>query len=295
MMRALELFAGDVERVIGELRRSTVQVAVDQGRGAGAGAGVVWRADGLVVTNAHVATRDEARVRLADGRELAGRVVSRDARRDLAAISVPATGLPAATPGDARALGPGELVVAVGHPMSVADAAAVGVLHAPLTLRPGTRAWVAADIRLAPGNSGGPLADAEGRVLGLNTMIANGLALAVPTQAVERFLRRDRRAPLGVTVRPVAVVDRTVPRLGLLVTALEPGGAAEAAGLLIGDVLVGAAGEPFVEPAGLHDALAETEPGDELRLELVRGGRVRERTVVVGDRPSEPRAAADAA
>jgi serine protease Do len=283
-MRALDLFGDAVGRVVDGLRRSTAQVAVD-GADAGAGAGVVWRADGLVVTNAHVARGGATRVRLADGRELAGRVVSRDVRRDLAAIAVAATGLETATPGDARGLRAGDLVVAVGHPMSVPDAAAVGVLHAPLALRPGRRAWVAADVRLAPGNSGGPLADAEGRVLGLNTMIANGLALAVPTQSVERFLRRGRRAPLGVTVRPVVTTGAGGPAPALLVTALEPGSAAEAAGLLPGDLLVGAAGAPFPDHAGLADALAECEPGDTIPLAVVRGGRELECTVVVRPRP----------
>lgn len=156
--------------------------------GVGEGSGVIWHPDGLVVTNAHVARGDGMRVRLWDGRELATSLLARDPRRDLALLTVPAARLPAAIPGDPERLRAGELVVAFGHPMGVANALAMGVVHQPPASRgPGAR-WVRADIRLAPGNSGGPLADAEGRVVGINTLVAGGLGYAVPASAVARFL-----------------------------------------------------------------------------------------------------------
>ena len=281
--------AEELHGVADRLRAVTVAVE-DHGRGGGSG--IVWPAPRhapapLVVTNAHVVGGKRQRVHLPDGRTVEARLVRRDARRDLALLELRDTTPTTATvalPGDARALRPGDLVLAFGHPLGVRDALSVGVLHAHDALLPGRRAWVRADVRLAPGNSGGPLADAEGRVIGVNTMIAGGLALAVPTLAVERFLRAGWARPaLGVTVRPVAVRDRERgrPRLGLLVTALAPGGAAAGAGLLVGDVLLGAAGLPFAEPDDLADAVAETSAGDVLPLAVRRAGADLARDVVV--------------
>src|SRR5204863_544289 len=114
---------------IGErLRRSTVQV-FPHGRGRGGGSGVVWSSDGLIVTNAHVARRPEAEVELWDGRRLRARVTGRDARRDLATLRIPATGLDAVTPGNSDGLRPGELVIAIGNPLGFAGALSTGVIH----------------------------------------------------------------------------------------------------------------------------------------------------------------------
>ena len=180
---ALERAVGDVARL---LARVTVHVRAG---GRSAGAGVVWRRDGLIVTNAHVATAPVATVVLPDERELSARVLARDPRRDLALLAVAASPLDAALHADARGLRPGELLIALGHPFGVPYAAALGVVHrAPSAVR-GPGGWLHADIRLAPGNSGGPLADAEGRIVGINAMIVNGLGIAVPTHVVERFVR----------------------------------------------------------------------------------------------------------
>ncbi len=117
--------AGVAERV----RESVVEVRPRRG---GAGAGTIWRQDGIVVTNYHVAGKDRAQVRLADGRTFEGRVVAFDARNDLAVLSIPASNLPAAEIGDARRLRPGELVLAVGHPYGVRNAVTVGVVNSAL-------------------------------------------------------------------------------------------------------------------------------------------------------------------
>jgi serine protease Do len=165
------------------LRRVTVRIA--SGRG-GEGAGVVWREDGLIVTNAHVA-RERARVAVGEARFDAP-VVAWDERLDLAALVVPARGLPVA---DRRASGTvrvGELVLGVGHPLGVAGALSVGIVHST------SREAIRSDLRLAPGNSGGPLADAAGRVIGVNAMIADGLGLAVASDAIEAFVARVAEA-----------------------------------------------------------------------------------------------------
>lgn len=168
------------------LRRSTVEV---QTRGAGAGSGIIWQANGLIVTNAHVARADRATIVLSDGRAFDGVVTARDPRRDLAtiAIDVGSAVLPAATIGHPTDLRTGDVVVALGHPLGITGALALGVVHMVEVRRGGPR-WIRADIRLAPGNSGGPLADAHGRVVGVNTLIAGGLGVAVPVTRVARFL-----------------------------------------------------------------------------------------------------------
>jgi serine protease Do len=155
----------------------------DGGRGP-VGAGVVWHPEGLILTNAHVARRDVSVV-LADGRLRAARLVVRDAGRDLAALVVDASGLPAAEIGDSRALRVGEVVLAVGNPFGLPRALSAGLVHAV------DHRVIQADLRLAPGNSGGPLADARGAVVGLNAMIVGGLAIAVPSETARRFVREQ--------------------------------------------------------------------------------------------------------
>ena len=209
------------------LRRSTVEVRLRDANAGGSG--VISTADGQIVTNAHVARAAGATVRLWDGRELPAKLLARDARRDLATLQVAAAGLPAATFGDSGALRVGELVMAIGNPMGFIGALTTGVVHALGNLPGfGAQSWVLADVRLAPGNSGGPLADAHGRVIGINTMIVNGLGAAVPAGAISAFLRRGASGfSLGVTVQPVRLEDR---RFGLLVLKVEPGSPAAAAG-----------------------------------------------------------------
>jgi serine protease Do len=169
------------------LRRVTVRLETG---GAGEGCGIVWRSDGLVVTNAHVARAGSARVRLDHGEAVQGRVVARDPSIDLAALAIGANGLTAATPGDAEALRPGALVVALGHPLGVPNAVSLGVVHEVVREPGGVVRWIAADLRLAPGNSGGPLAGADGRIVGINTLVASGLGYALPISLIRRFLRR---------------------------------------------------------------------------------------------------------
>ena len=191
--------AHDFAAVAESLRLSTVQV---RGQGSFGGSGVIWRSSGLIITNAHVARDPHATVELSDGRSLDAAVTARDRRRDLAALEVEADDLPAATIGDSDAVRVGELVLAIGNPFGLIGAVTTGIIHS--IGASGSQGWLQADVRLAPGNSGGPLADARGRVLGINSMIVKGLALAVPSNAVELFLRAKggERLYLGVTIRP---------------------------------------------------------------------------------------------
>ncbi len=179
-----------------QLRRSTVLVRPGS---RGNGSGVIWSADGAIITNAHVARGSQARVQLWDGRELEAAVVSRDLRRDLAELRVTATNLPAATPADSSQLRPGELAIAIGNPLGFIGALTTGVIHAVGPLRRlNSQHWVQSDVRLAPGNSGGPLADARGRVIGINTMVARSRrARACPSPGQPRQNFRPGLAGCG--------------------------------------------------------------------------------------------------
>jgi serine protease Do len=253
------------------LRRSTVQV-FSHGHDGG-GSGIIWSSDGRIVTNSHVARAEKADVVLWDGRRLAARLVSRDSRRDLAELKVSEVGLPAATAGDSDKLRPGELAIAIGSPLGFAGALSTGVIHSVGTISGmGRERWIGASVRLAPGNSGGPLADARGRVVGINTAIVNGLGVAVPSNAAVDFLRRGARPSLGVTLAPV-------PH-GMQIMSVDPNGAAAAASLRAGDVLV-----------GTHERLLEMlDSGiDTLRLPFFRDDltRLREAFVRVAPRRAE--------
>ena len=163
------------------LRTVTVRI---KGRGGSHGSGVIWLPEGLIVTNAHVAGSPTHEVEFADGRRARGRLVARDPQRDLAALKVDLPFLPAASVRSARDCRAGELLIAVGNPIDGERAVSTGILHRPAGKRP----FLFADIRLAPGNSGGPLADAEGNVIGINSAIVNGLGCAVSSDAVREFL-----------------------------------------------------------------------------------------------------------
>ncbi len=208
----------------------TVTVEIRGGRGRSLGAGIVWAAPHGVVTNAHVvAGRDACRVAFADGAVATGRVIRVDERRDLALIDVPLAGRERAIPAEHTALRVGDLVCALGHPFGLPRALAIGIVH-----RTDGR-WVQADLRLAPGFSGGPLADARGGIVGVNAMIGRGLGLAIPTAVVERFVGASApTSRLGVRVRTVSAGGGR----GLLVLEVVPGSVAEQAGVLIGDVIV---------------------------------------------------------
>ncbi|HWR53001.1 MAG TPA: trypsin-like peptidase domain-containing protein [Bryobacteraceae bacterium] len=251
---------GDVSE---RLRRSTVQILF--GGSQALGSGVVWSADGLILTNAHVARHNQAQVELWDGRSVPARVTARDFRRDMAALRIAAADLEPAAPGDSSAVRPGELVIAVGSPFGFAGAVSTGVVHS-IGAIPGMggQRWIRADVRLAPGNSGGPLANARGQVIGINTAIVNGLGIAAPSNEAAAFLLRGPRPSLGVTLSPVS--------LGLRILEVEAGGAAEMAALRPGDLLL-------ISLDALGEAL---DRGHEtLRLRFLRGDGRRVRETVV--------------
>ena len=263
----------------------------------------------------------ELAVKLEDGTRLTAELVAVDGEHDLASLRVHGTNLHAAEIGDSAALRVGELVIAVGNPFGREGAVTVGVVAARAPADPNIpvepadpadtdkspresapddaprrgpwgrgRGWpefrrmdvIQADIRLYPGNSGGPLADARGRVVGINAMIGGGLAFAVPSANVKQFLadtgKPDERPYLGVQVMtvPLPAALRTRHNLAqesaVLLMEVEAGGAAEAAGLFVGDVLLAVDGAA-VPDARLLPRLLGRGPANQPRtLALLRGG-----------------------
>ena len=267
----------ELATVARRVRESMVRV---QAGPHGMGSGVIWSvgepdaagmAEARIITNAHVVAAARARtltIRVADGRELTAQVVAVDPSHDLALLHTAAAGLRAAEYGDSAALRVGELVLAVGNPWGREGAVTVGVVEARAPADPDVelepaeeetrRAWgqwrpqrielIQADIRLYPGNSGGPLADARGRVVGINAMIGGGLGFAIPSRTVRQFVAEaDGIANpmlLGVQVVTVPLPDALRQRLSIaqetapLIAAVEAGSAGAQAGLLVGDVLL---------------------------------------------------------
>lgn len=187
----LERLNADMARAVEQACRALVQIR--NGR-SGTGAGTIWHPDGLILTNAHVAGRRGLQVTLPDGRSLPARVLAHDPDRDIAALDIEASDLPVIELGDSRRLRPGQWLLAVGHPWGVAGAATAGVVagtgrnlpEMPLS----GRDWIAVSLHLRPGHSGGPLVDARGCLVGINTMMAGpDLGLAVPVHEAKAFLK----------------------------------------------------------------------------------------------------------
>ncbi len=276
-------------RVAEALRRSTVQVQVGMGRVRGNGSGVIIAPE-QVITNAHVVRGPSVLLESWEGKSFSTSVLKVDLRRDLALLAAPGLDAPLVSLGDSNTLKPGTPVVAIGNPLGFVGAVSSGIVHSISRSHSNGVEWITADLQLAPGNSGGPLADFEGQVVGINTMIAaGGLAFAIPSRAVQRFFQSARTTPsLGVVIRPV---DLPPGRPGMLVLELVPGGAAEMASLLPGDILIAANGNRLRYPDDLMSAI-EDAPDGLLRLEFRRGGRGALRHVTARMQPVRARSAA---
>jgi serine protease Do len=227
-----------------------------------------------------------------DGKVVSGSVLRFDSSRDLALIATRATDAPPVPLADSQTLRAGTPVVAIGNPFGFIGALSSGVIHSigRFQIGPGEPLeWVAADLRLGPGNSGGPLADFRGQLIGVNTMITSGhLALAIPSRAVQRFLRRSQAGKLGVTVRRV-IPAKGEP--GMMILEISPGGAAEAASLFPGDILTAVNDRPAHFASDLQDAIDDATDGF-LRIQFRRGMQSDIRQVAIALRPEGQRSAA---
>ena len=191
---AVTSLTSELQALSDRLRRITVRVAASGTRFDAVGAGIIWPSSGrsIVMTNAHVVPRrrgDQLVVEDDAGHRADAEVIARDTDIDLALLALgdmPNDWPAPASIGDATELRAGEIVVALGHPFGVGGALSVGIVHAAPKRDDG---WVRADLRLAPGNSGGPLATLDGAIVGINCMIARGFGIAVPAHVADRFAR----------------------------------------------------------------------------------------------------------
>ena len=272
---------GDANAVVERVRRSTVSIRTRRGGGTG----TAW-GDGFVVTNDHVLPRSAAQAELQSwgGEVLRADVLVRDAERDLAVLRVGdghAVDLPATGRRESGSLRVGELVIAVGHPWGEPGATATGVVAAvgaaPAGVAQHFERAIYADIRLAPGNSGGPLVDARGRLVGLNSMINGGLGVAVPSEYVAALVAEvespSATGVLGIAGEAVMIETAEGASGALLLTWVGAASAAEAAGLIPGDLLLGIDGERGVR--AMTRRFRMLEAGAAVRFEVMRAGAVR--------------------
>lgn len=268
--------------VADELRRVTVQVV--DGRDHPLGSGVII-GPSTIVTNAHVAISDHLRVRLPTGDAAEADLTKRDSTRDLALLTLDGgrTASPLATLRETASLRPGEIAIAAGHPMGFIGAVSTGSVRAVGAVPGlGRSVWVQAAVRLLPGNSGGPLADVYGRVIGINSMVMNGLGLAVPSEAVQKFLSAPAPFRLGVTVQPARLGNGAQ---GMLILTVEPGSPAGQASLLPGDLITGIDGAQAADADALASALslAATGKRGSVVVRFYRGGGGAERRVIAAE------------
>ena len=265
--------------------------------------GVHWR-QGVIVTAEHTVRRDEdLTVTLSDGRTVPVQLAGRDAGTDLAALKLQDVDLPVAELGDLSSLKVGHLVLGLGRAGADGVSAGLGVIK---VLGGPWRTWrggvidqsVRLDLTLYPSFSGGPLVDAHGRVLGINTSAFSRLtATAVPASTVDRVLTElvERghiaRGYLGVGMHPVRLPDTLRKSLnfsgktGNIVLSVEAEGPAGKAGVLLGDVLVAMDGKPVEDTDDVQARLGSGSVGKKITVTIVRGGALKELAITVGERP----------
>jgi S1-C subfamily serine protease len=287
---ALDAYSSIVTRVAATLTPSVASLSVRTRRFRGAGSASVVSDDGLLLTSAHVVRDAERAVaEFADGRETIADVIGSDPLSDLAVLRA-RDGVPPPIPlGDASRLLVGQIVIALGNPNGLAGSVTAGIVSALGRSLP-TKAGrvvdevIQTDAALNPGNSGGALADSQGRLIGVNTAVAGvGLGLAVPINETTRDIinalnsrGRVRRAWLGVAGSqrplPADLADRTGQRTGLLVAQLVSGSPAAASGLHVGDLIVAAAGKPVASATELQRFMVEDAIGQPVEITVMRNG-----------------------
>lgn len=262
--------------------------------------GIAWR-PGVIVASSHTITRDEEiTLTLPDGGKAAATLAGRDPTTDVAVLRTSAE-LRAADRDDASAIRVGHLVLALGRPGTNVTAS-LGVVSA---VDGEWRTWqggridrfVRLDMAIYDGFSGGPLIEAGGRVLGMNTSrLARGLALAIPGSTIDRLVDQllatggISRGYLGIASQPVRLPEPLRQRLqvagsvGLMVVSLEPDGPAERAGLMLGDIVVTIDGTPVNDPSDILAALGPERVGRELKAQVLRAGALLDLSITVGRR-----------
>ncbi len=270
----------------------------------GVGSGVIFDPRGYVLTNDHViAGAQEIQVVLGDGRQFTGRVVGRSPANDIAVVKIDGQDLPVARLGDSDQLRVGQWVVAIGNALGLeggptVTAGVVSALNRTIVDAPGTTfgPLIQTDAAINPGNSGGPLVNLRGEVVGINTakiQTAEGIGFAIPInkakEIVQQLLEARPRPYLGIVSVPVtpalaAAYGLAVSR-GVLVVDVEPGSAAERAGIQPGDIIVGFDGRAIGNADDLQAALSDHQPGDRVTIVVNRNGRELPLEVTLGTAP----------
>lgn len=267
-----------------------------------AASGIIWSDDGLIVTANHVVESDDSiTIGLPDGRNLDAKLLGRDPGSDIALLQVQATGL-TVPPRVSTAPKVGALALAVARPGPSGPMASFGVISVTgLTWRTQQgstfEGFLRADVAMLPGFSGGALIDPAGLLIGLNSStLARGSGLTIPNDAIDKVVTslrahgKVRRGFLGVGAQAVKIptglanaagVDQDA---GLVIVNVEPGGPADQYGLLLGDVIVALNGEPVSSVEGLQDRLSGDWVGRAIPITIIRGGRLEQTQVTVGER-----------
>jgi S1-C subfamily serine protease len=294
----LDAYSRAVTTVVDSVAPAVVSIAVKTRRGkrsasqGGTGSGVVFAPDGYVLTNSHVVSgADTLQVTFADGAELPATLIGTDPFTDLAIIRVNNSGIPYGSLGDSEALRVGQLVIAIGNPLGFQSTVSTGVVSSlgrAMRSREGRliENIIQHTAPLNPGNSGGPLVDSHGRVIGINTAIiagAQGIGFAVPantaTWVVPQLIAQGkvRRGYLGIAagIRPLARIlvryhELTQDQAVEIVTVAR-GGPAAKAGLRKGDIIVAMDGRDVTSVDDLHRQLTQWEMGQPVQLTIVRG------------------------
>jgi serine protease Do len=258
----------------------------------GAGSGFIVSADGVILTNAHVVKdATEVTVKLTDRREYRAKVLGSDAKTDVAVLKIEAKSLPVVTLGNTKDLRPGEWVLAIGSPFGFENTVTAGVVSAKGRSLPDDSAvpFIQTDVAVNPGNSGGPLFNGRGEVIGINSQIYSrsggyqGVSFAIPIDVAVRVKDQIvatgsvQHARLGVTVQEVNQTLADSFKLdrpeGALVSSVEKGGPAEKAGLQPGDVIRSVNGQPIIASGDLPAIVGLSTPGTRIQMEVWRQGR----------------------
>ena len=292
--READLQPGSAEQVVISVARQASPAVVSVARQGGSGSGVFVRADGVLVTNAHVVGGEKVvEVGLADGRRLRGEVLASDPSLDVAVVKVQMTDAPAARLGDSDRLLVGQTAIAIGNPLGFERTVTTGVVSAvnrSPTNFPLEGGLIQTDAAISPGNSGGPLLDSQGRVIGINSAIitapgATGIGFAIPindaNDVVQQVLTTGQitRAFLGINygdIDPQLAEQFDLPvRAGIVVLGVAVGSPAARAGVHPEDIITQIGDQPVRSGGDLRSAMRDLQPGATTTLTLVRpdGGR----------------------
>jgi serine protease Do len=268
----------------------------------GQGSGFIVSADGRILTNAHVVDgAKEVTIKLTDKREFKAKVLGVDRQTDVAVLKIEATNLPIVQMGNSSETKVGEWVLAIGSPFGFENSVTAGIVSAKARALPDESLvpFIQTDVAVNPGNSGGPLFNMKGEVIGINSQIFSetggyqGLSFAVPIEVAanvqDQLVAHGKviRGRLGVTIQNVnqALAESfgLSKPMGALVSAVEKGSPAEKAGVEPGDVIVKFDGKEVADSAQLPARVADMKPGSTARLEIIRKGSTKELSVTVGE------------